>query len=122
MTPGNLPLSLYKGDTYRWRFSLWLDVAQTQPADLTGVTATSQIRDKPGGTLVAAIACTVTLPNIIDAVLSAADSAKLPSSGAWDLQLLYASGDVATALAGTVNTVADVTTVVTPPTLVRARR
>lgn len=114
MTPGRLALSLYRGDTYRWRFSLWLDTAQTQPADLTGATATSQIRDKPGGTLIAAIACVITLPNIVDAVLSAADCAKLPGTGAWDLQITYASGDVATALAGPVNTVADVSSVGAP--------
>jgi hypothetical protein len=104
---------LYRGDTYRWQFRLWLDTASTQPADLTGATAVSQIRDKPGGTLIAALTCVITLPNLIDATLSAADSAKLPSSGAWDLQVTYASGDVATVLAGPVNTTSDVTTVAT---------
>lgn len=122
MTPGRLPLSLYRGDTYRWRFSLWLDSDQTVPTDLTGATARAEIRDKPGGTLIATIACAVELPNIVNAVLSAADCQKLPGSGAWDLQITYASGDVATVLAGPVNAVSDVTTVATPPALVRAAR
>jgi hypothetical protein len=110
MTPGRMPLTLYHGDTYRWQFSLWLDTAKTTPADLTGATANSQIRDRPGGTLIVALVCTITLPNKIDVVLSATDSAKLPGSGAWDLQVTYASGDVATVLAGPVNTTVDVTT------------
>jgi hypothetical protein len=122
MTPGRLPLTLYRGDTYRWRFSLWLDSAQTVPADLSGVTARSDIYDKPGGQFMANIACTVELPNVVNAVLTAADCAKLPNSGAWDLQITYASGDVATVLAGPVNTTGDVTLTATPPALVRASR
>jgi hypothetical protein len=109
MTPGSYPLSLYRGDSYRWRFTLYDDVAQTQPTDLTDVEVNSQIRDKPGGSLIATLSCTVTLPNVIDAVLSASDCAQLPNSAAWDLQLNYASGDVATVLAGAVNVTTNVT-------------
>ena len=109
MTPGFYALQIYQGDSYRWQFTLYDDVAQTQPSDLTGVTVTSQIRDRPGGVLIATLACTVTLPNVITTYLAPTDSAVLPSSAAWDLQLGYASGDVATVLAGPVNTTPDVT-------------
>lgn len=122
MTPGRMPLSLYRGDTYRWRFHLWNDVAQTEASDLTGVVATAQIRDRVGGNLITAMDCTVTLPNVIDAVLTAANCALLPSTGAWDLQLLYASGDVATVLAGPVNAVADVTQLPPAVTTMNRRR
>ena len=88
MTPGRLSLSLYRGDTYRWQFKLWLDTARTQPVDLTGATVSSQIRDKPGGNLIATLVCTITLPNIVDAVLSASASSALPSSGSWDMQVV----------------------------------
>lgn len=115
MNPGHYSLTIYRGDTYRWRFTLFQDLAQTVPADLTGVTANSQIRDKPGGMICASLACTVSLPNIVDAVLAAGDSANLPSDGAWDLQLTYASGDVATVLAGPVNVIPDVTNTVPVP-------
>lgn len=108
MTPGRLPLTIYRGDTYRWRFGLWLDSDKTLPADITGATAKAEIRDRPGGTFIAALTCTIVLPNFIDGVLSAIDSAKLPNSSAWDLQVTYASGDVATVLAGPVNTTVDV--------------
>ena len=122
MTPGRLPLSLYRGDTGRWRFTFWLDTARTLPADLTGAAVKSEIRDRAGGTLIAALSCFITLPNFIDASLSAADSAKLPNSAVWDMQITYASGDVATVLAGPVNTTGDVTAVVTTSTPLRGRR
>lgn len=122
MTPGRMPLSLYRGDTYRWRFSLWQDSARTQPVDLTGATVLAQVRDRAGGTLIATMSCTITAPNIIDAALSAEDSAKLPGSSVWDMQVTYAGGDVATVLAGPVNTTVDVSAlpVVPSPHVVRA--
>jgi hypothetical protein len=115
MTPGAYALQIYKGDSYHWQFTLFDDLAQTQPSDLTGVVVNSQICDAPGGVVICALACTVTLPNIILATLSAADSALLPQSAAWDLQLTYTSGDVATVLAGPVNVTPDVTNVVPAP-------
>lgn len=110
MTPGVYNLSIYRGDTYRWQFKLWEDAAKTDPADLTGVTVKAEIRDKPGGAVVyATLACTLTMPNIIDVLLDADSSSLLSSRGSWDLQLTYTNGDVATVLAGTVSVVADVT-------------
>lgn len=108
MTPGVYPLVLYRGDSYRWQFTCWDDVAQSVPSDLTDVTAISQIRDKPGGTFICLISCTIELPNLINAYLTARDCASLPASAAWDLQLTYPSGDVATLLAGSVNVTPDV--------------
>jgi hypothetical protein len=108
-TPGQYPMKLYRGDTYRWQFVLRDDEGKTQPTDLTGVVPKAEIRDKPSGAIKATIGCTITAPNIIDAVLLAADCALLPAKGAWDLQLTYADGDVATVLAGTVDVTLDVT-------------
>jgi hypothetical protein len=109
MTPGVYNLALYRGDTYRWQFLLWADVAKTEPADLTDVTVKAEIRDKPGGAIITPLPCTITAPNIIDAVLSSAACQALDAKGSWDLQLTYASGDVATVLAGAVTVTADVT-------------
>lgn len=114
MTPGKFPLNLYRGDTYRYQFRLWKDTAQTVPADLTGAAAKAEIRDRPGGTLIAVFVCNVVVPNIVDIVLDAADCAKLPSSAMWDLQLTYANGDVATMVAGPVNVTPDVTSSAPP--------
>ena len=121
MTPGNFPLNLYKGDTYRWQFRLWQDVARIDATDLTGATVTAQIRDRAGGALICSLDCTVTLPNIVDVVLTAANSALLPTSAVWDMQTTFASGDVMTPIAGAVNVTPDVTIPLPPPiTLVRA--
>jgi hypothetical protein len=109
MQPAQLPLDIYRGDSQRMQVKLWLDAAGTLPYDLTGVTAKSEIRDRPAGTLITEMACTITLPNIVDIFLAPADSHKLPSKGAWDLQLTYASGDVKTPLSGPVTVTTDVT-------------
>lgn len=120
MTPGKCPLSLYRGDTYAWRFVFWTDPEKTVPADLTGVTPKAEIRDKPGGTVIVPLACVVELPNVITAKLDAPASALLPSTAAWDLQLTFPNGDVATALAGPVAVTPDITDS-TPPTGTRLR-
>jgi hypothetical protein len=110
MKPGKYPLVLYRGDTYHWQFVLWADESKITPADLTAVTPKAEIRDKPSGSKVIAMTCTVEAPNLIKMVLAADASAKLlPTGGVWDLQLTYASGDVSTVLAGTVTVIADVT-------------
>jgi hypothetical protein len=112
MKPGNYPLDIYRGDTYRWQFTLWSDADKTDPVDLTDVTVRSQIRDKPAGKLLATIDCTVTLPNIILATLTADECAKLPASAtscAWDLQLTWPNTDITTLLAGPVAVTVDVT-------------
>jgi hypothetical protein len=109
MIPGTMNLDLYRGDTTRWQFKLWLDAEKTDPLDLSGVVAKAEIRDKPGGKKITPIQCVITLPNIIDASLLAVNSKLLPLKGSWDLQLTYTGGDVATLLAGKVVVIADVT-------------
>lgn len=110
MQPANFALDIYHGDTERWQFKLWADDARTQPIDLTGAVAKSQIRDKPGSaTVVATLDCVITLPNVIDVTLTSVQSFKLSSKGAWDLQLTYPDGSVTTAVAGPVTVTMDVT-------------
>lgn len=109
-TPGEYKLYIYRGDSFRRQAVLWMDQAKTQPADLTGVTAKAEIRDKPAGKKIVSMACTITLPNIVDATLTAAASGSLTiTKGVWDLQLTYPSGDVVTVLAGPVVVTPDVT-------------
>jgi hypothetical protein len=109
MTPAKCPLALYRGDTYSWRFVFWADRAKTIPADLSTVTPKAEIRDRPGGSLIVPLICAVELPNVITARLTATASAQLPAAAAWDLQLTYDSGDVATVLAGPVAVTPDIT-------------
>jgi hypothetical protein len=123
MMPGSCNLNIYRGDTKRWQFVLWIDVAKTQAADLTGVTANATIRDKVlGSSYALALSCTVTLPNTIDMVLIAEQSRAMPAVGVWDLQLTYPSGDIYTVLKGEVIVTQDVTyPIPIPVQLVSAR-
>jgi Cu/Ag efflux protein CusF len=126
--PGNFPLALYRGDTYAWQFMLYTDSSATPaPADLTGVTAKAEIRDRPGGTLLTTMAVTITLPNIIVVKLKTANWTGLATkAAAWDLQLTYTDADasVVTIIAGAVTITADVTDTVSMPamTAVEQRR
>ena len=83
-------LDPYRGDTFRKQFRLWADKARTVPVDLTGVTVAAEIRQCAGGTVIATIACVVTLPQLIDISLAPSATAQLPTTASWDLQLTYA--------------------------------
>jgi hypothetical protein len=110
VTPGKFDLAIYRGDTYRYRFTLWADADHTQPEDLTGATVKSELRDKPGGVVIGEMALTVTLPNIIEGVLTPALTTAIGTKGGvWDLQLTYFGTDVYTVLAGAVFLTPDVT-------------
>jgi hypothetical protein len=109
MQPANYPLDIYRGDSASWQFKLWADSEMTSPVDLTGVTPKAEIRDRPAGTQIVPLLCTLTLPNIIDVTLTAAASKLLPIAGVWDLQLSYVSGDVRTPISGQVTITSDVT-------------
>ena len=108
--PGEFPLTLYSGDSYAWRFTLWQDANRTIPSDLTDATALAQIKTAPGGTLLVNMATTIVAPNFVDVVLSAAQSGALPiTGGSWDLQITQ-DADVRTVLKGPVTVQEDVST------------
>jgi len=110
MIPGDFPLVLYHGDTAHWQFRFWADAAKTVPANLAGVTVKAELRDTPGGNLILTFATAVLPPNTVRMDLTPAAAMALPDTGgAWDLQLTYPSGDVATPLAGLVEVTMDVT-------------
>lgn len=109
MIPGTYDLCLYRGDTSRWQFRLWQDEARTMPVDLTGAAVLAQIRAGPTGNVQATPTTSIIPPNLIDMVLTAAQSASLAAGGVWDLEITYASGDVATPLRGRVQVQQDVT-------------
>ena len=106
--PGRYDLALYRGDSYSWQFVLWADEDKTEPSDLTGVTATAEIREKSGTTPAIPISCTVVPPNVINSTLSAANSTLVPTKARWDLQLTLPDG-IRTVLAGAVTVTADIT-------------
>lgn len=113
VTVGNLPapvdVSLYQGDDF------YLTVKLTDPTgvvvDLTGYTATSQIRLTPPSTeIVAEFDVTVDGPNgTINLHLDHVDSALIDRAATWDLQIVSATGIVSTLIYGAVKTVMEVT-------------
>ena len=110
MTPGSLPLVIYRGDSYRWQLTLWQDPEKTIPTDLTGVTGKAEIRSAAAGTLITTMTVTVTMPNVLVLELPAINSQLLSKTGgAWDLQLTYSNADVQTILQGAVTVTMDVT-------------
>jgi len=101
-----MPLRLYRGDSYAWSVRAWTDDDHTDPADLAGVTPRAMIRGSAGAI---ELACTLTLPNVIDVELGASAWSAIGGSARWDLQLTYADGRVFTLLAGPVTIAGDVT-------------
>jgi hypothetical protein len=109
MNPAKYDLSLYRGDSVRMQFRLWADPDRTQPIDLDGVMAASQIRTRPDGDILAEFVCTVTLPNVVDVSLDSDASRFNAKKGAWDLRLAWPGGDVLTPVAGAVKVKPDIT-------------
>ena len=109
MIPGKYDLTIYRGDSYHYRFLLWEDDANTLPTDLTGAIARAEMRTSVNGPVFGEMDLVVTLPNTIDGVLSAAMTAAIAyKHGVWDLQITRAE-TVRTVLAGKVKLIADVT-------------
>jgi hypothetical protein len=110
MIPSEYPLTLYHGDSYQWQFVLWLDVAKTQPLDLTGVVVKAEIRETSGAPTIFALTCNVSLPNTIAMTLPADLCRTIPVAGhMWDCQLTFPDGSVNTILAGPVSITPDIT-------------
>jgi hypothetical protein len=109
MLPAIFPLAVYRGDTLRFTVRVWQDAAKTLPVDLLGANAAAEIRDAPGGPVVVPLSCAITLPNSIVVTLLASQSPRVPTTGAWDLQLSLLGGDIKTVLAGPVTATSDVT-------------
>jgi hypothetical protein len=108
--PGNYPLTLYRGDTYAWRFLIWNNADGTDPHDLTDVVPKAEIRERPMGAVIIPLDCVVELPNAVVATLGATQSERLPSlGGRWDLRLTAIGGEVFTVLAGAVSVTPQVT-------------
>jgi hypothetical protein len=114
MLPAKYDLDLYRGDTLRLQLRLWNDEDRTDPTDLDGVVASSQIRVRPDAEPAVELTCAVTLPNVIDATLDSDLSRTLPKKGVWDLQLAFPGGDVFTPIAGKVTVKPDVTVEAAP--------
>lgn len=108
--PATQNLTITRGDTEIVVVNITSD--GSTPIDITGRTYRSQIRrTKDSGTIAAPLNCTVTnaAQGQVQVVLSAGDSATLPTGTCfWDFEETNGSV-VTTILAGTVTVLADVT-------------
>jgi hypothetical protein len=109
MAAGKADLAIYQGDDYA--AVVLVTNAANQPADITGYTASAQIRrgiadNDPD--VVATVACTVTSPNVFLAITHT-QTAALTGRYVWDLQITSATGAITTILEGNVIVTAEVT-------------
>ena len=114
-TPAKSKLSIYQGATFRKR---WTFTAPSGAAiDLTGCTARMQVRGKITD---AAVLLSLTTENggialggaagTIDLFVSAVDTAAITwTGGVWDLEIVYAGGDVTRLIGGSVSVSPEVT-------------
>ena len=114
--PAKIPLTFEVGVDNYFSFRRSNKVAGVLvPIDLTGLTATSQIRTAVGGPVLLDLTphTTMNSEGLIEITVSAADASSGALRGArggvWDMKLTDASGYVVTFAFGTVKLVQDVT-------------
>ena len=104
--PETIDLTLYAGDDF------WMNLTVTNPtgsdADLTGYTASAQIRTAPGATGPPMCVFDTSISgNVVSLHLPASEAAKLSMPAAWDCQIV---GPTTTTLAiGTVSVIGQIT-------------
>lgn len=115
--PAKLKLTIYQGATFRKRLT-WTGPAPTRtPIDLTGCTARMQVRpDIESATVLVELNTTngcITLGGVAGTIeLFISDEASAAFtwlSGAWDLEIEFASGEVRRLVQGTVSVSPEVT-------------
>jgi hypothetical protein len=104
--PQAVNLSLYAGDDV----SIDVTVLNNDgtPANLTGATAESQIRATADAVTSVDFATTVT-GNVVTLALTNVQSATLPATGVWDLQITDSGGKITTIAGGRIDVAAGVT-------------
>lgn len=108
---GQANLDIYQGDDPAWRVTVMTTDSPPVPADITGYTASAQIRRAVADVdpvVVATIATTVTSPNVFLS-LTHTQTALLSGRYVWDLQLTAPGGGVSTILKGNVIVTSEVT-------------
>jgi len=105
--PDIVNLELYRGDDFQ--FTLVVTNQDGSPADLSGFTATAQVRISAEDAGVAGTITAVITGNNITCSLAHTISATLPNAAVWDCQLTSAAGKLTTIVAGDVTMTADVT-------------
>lgn len=120
-TPASYNIVLYQGDDFSLHFRLrqYVNGVAGSYIDLSGCTPAAEIKDIPGGTVLATFTCTLdnqtTSPGGVTLSLPHATTASLVATTAttmpyWDFQITDAAGLITTYLGGQVSVLAQVTT------------
>lgn len=105
--PGNMDLSIWKGDAQR--FLVTLTDANAQPIPLTGCTAQATIRASFESTPAHDFTCTIQNGNQVLLYMSSPVSEAIPAGDyVWNFQITDSTGDVRTYLAGDVTVLPEV--------------
>lgn len=110
-TPATKNINVTRGDT----FDMYLGIGRNGARiDLTGATVTGQVRaseDAPAvmGAFVCSLANQTTDAGGILASIPAATTGTFTSNGVYDIQIVFANGDVKTVVGGTMTLKKDVT-------------
>lgn len=114
MLPGRFSLQLYRGDSASYQFLIWADRQGMTPLNIVGCTSLAEIRDAPGGLLLATMTTIIESPNVVRMLLTPGQTLALPHTAVWDLQLSFGTGEVLTPLAGGVAVTDDVSASLPP--------
>jgi len=105
--PAQVDLVLYRGDDF------YLDITVTDTGggavDLTGYTATAQVRLSTESSEILATFVGTTAANVVHLHLDDPEASKLTADAVWDVQVAGPSGDVTTLAFGAVHATPDVT-------------
>jgi hypothetical protein len=106
--PQRANLTVYQGDD--WAAAIAVQNADGTPADLTGYTATAQIRTIPANTaqVVTSFGLGIALPNTINLALSHDQTQALGGSYVWDLQCTETDGTISTLMSGVVRVIPEI--------------
>jgi hypothetical protein len=115
MLPGRFSLQLYRGDSASYQFTIWSDRQGMTPLDIAGCIPLAEIRDAPGGLLLATMTTIIQAPNIVKMSLTPGQTLALPHKAVWDLQLSFGTSEVLTPIAGGVAVQDDVSASLPPP-------
>lgn len=109
MSPADLDLDMYQGDTFTRDFTFTTN--GVTPINLTGYTLTAQFRVTVEDSSSTAFTCVLTNAAAGQARISmtAAQTQALAQFGVWDLQWVTNLGDTQTVLRGTVTVTREVT-------------
>ena len=92
--PPKQSISHYRGDSLGIKITCWLDKDKTQPANFTGTTITSQLREKVDDEDPADEFSVNATGNVVILSLSPTKVTALPDSTVWDVQVDWQSNGV----------------------------